>query len=141
MEKIKYKFGDYGIWHKSESEDGPAKDIPAAVLEHINSGVLYIYTFNLNAKCLTDRVVSIFPGDFSLVVRDKRKNKNECQFCKSRSCYKQIYRDEFPFYDEVYCDQHCNEAEEESNRVLGGAGSKVFRTYRSSTGKLRRGDR
>lgn len=70
----------------------------------------------------------------------KNKRKDECQFCTSRSCFKQIFRDEDPKYDEVYCDKHCNEAEQEANRVMGD-GKGIFRTHRSSTGKVSRGER
>jgi hypothetical protein len=69
-----------------------------------------------------------------------KKPKNQCQFCKSIHCYNQIYRDEAPIYDEVYCQKHHKEAEEECNRFLGKANG-VFRSYRSSTGRLSRGDR
>lgn len=66
------------------------------------------------------------------------KKKNECQFCKSIHCFKQIYRDEPPIYDEVYCEKHNKEAEQECDRVLG-KGNGVFRTYRSSTARISRG--
>ncbi|HCC05017.1 TPA: hypothetical protein DEP58_01765 [Patescibacteria group bacterium] len=66
--------------------------------------------------------------------------KNECQFCKSIHCFNQIYRDEEPTYDEVYCEKHHKEAEDECNRVLGN-GKGIFRTYRSSTCRISRGSR
>lgn len=69
-----------------------------------------------------------------------KKRKNQCQFCKSFHCHKQIYRDEEPKYDEVYCDKHCDEAEKACDDTLG-KGNGIFRTYRSSTGRLSRGNR
>lgn len=69
-----------------------------------------------------------------------KKRKDECQFCKSRLCDKQIYRDEEPKYDEVYCDKHCDEAEMACDEILGN-GKRIFRHHRSSTGKLSRGSR
>ena len=69
-----------------------------------------------------------------------KKPKNQCQFCKSRKCGFQIYRDEVPKYDEVYCIKHCDEAEKECDRVLGKKNG-IMRTYRSSTGNLSRGSR
>ena len=70
-----------------------------------------------------------------------KKRKDECQFCSRRTCYNQIFRDEVPKYDEVYCYSHMNEAEKEADRILGGHGSGIVRTHRSSTGKLHRGSR
>jgi hypothetical protein len=67
------------------------------------------------------------------------KRKDECQFCTRRACYNQIYRLEIPLYDEVFCSIHIDEAGREADRILGGRGSKIMRTHRSSTGKLRRG--
>lgn len=69
-----------------------------------------------------------------------KKIKNECQFCRSRFCNYQIYRDEVPLYDEVYCKKHIKEAEEECNRVLGN-NKGIFRIHRSSTGFLSRSSR
>lgn len=70
--------------------------------------------------------------------QETKKRKDECQFCKSRRCHKQIYRLEAPLYDEVYCNKHCNEAEKACDEVLGKKNG-VMRTYRSSTGNLIRG--
>lgn len=69
---------------------------------------------------------------------EKNKISNECQFCKSRWCYQRIYREEPPIYDEVYCEKHTVEAENRADEILGGAGSKVYRTHQSSTGRLKR---
>jgi len=72
-------------------------------------------------------------------MRDKRKRKDECQFCTSRSCSGQIYRVDYPYYDEIYCDKHQQEAFEASDKVLG-VGNGIYRTFKSSTGKLKRGE-
>lgn len=69
------------------------------------------------------------------------KKKNECQFCNSTNCFNQIYRDEEPKYDEVYCEKHHKEAEGACDETLG-KGNGIYRTYRSSTaGGLSRGSR
>ncbi len=68
------------------------------------------------------------------------KRKNQCQFCGSIHCFHQIYRDEEPKYDEVYCNNHIKEAENACNEKLG-KGNGVLRSYRSSTGRISRGDR
>lgn len=70
-----------------------------------------------------------------------KKLKNECQFCKSRFCHTQIYRDEAPLYDEVFCDKHIQQGQDEADKVLGARGSGVFRWHRSSTGNISRGSR
>lgn len=70
-----------------------------------------------------------------------KKRKNECQFCTSRRCYNQIFRDEEPKYDEIYCMKHGDEAAKEADRVLGGRGSGVMRTHRSNSGRVARGER
>lgn len=70
-----------------------------------------------------------------------KKRKNECQFCTSRKCYAQIYRDEEPKYDEVYCYKHADEAAEAADRVLGGRGSGIKRCHRSSSSPVSRGER
>lgn len=69
-----------------------------------------------------------------------KKPKNQCQFCESIHCFKQIYRDEEPKYDEVYCDKHRDEAEKACNEKLG-VGNGILRSYRSSTGRISRGSR
>lgn len=69
-----------------------------------------------------------------------KKRKDECIACTSRSCHNQIYRDEEPKYDEVYCHSHHKEAETHCNETLGVKNG-ILRTYRNSTAKLRRGDR
>jgi len=66
-----------------------------------------------------------------------KKLINECQFCKSRFCYNRIVREEEPRYDEVFCNKHIDEAEKESDRVLGAPGYK--RAYISGTGIQKRG--
>ncbi len=68
------------------------------------------------------------------------KKKNECQFCKSIHCFQQIYRDEEPKYDEVYCNKHIKEAEKACDEVLG-IGNGLVRTHRSSSGRISRGSR
>lgn len=69
----------------------------------------------------------------------KEKLINECQFCRNRFCYNRIVREEAPFYDEVYCNKHIREGEQEADRILGGHGSKVYRIHINGTGIQRRG--
>ncbi len=71
----------------------------------------------------------------------KAKRKDECEFCTSRSCHHQIYRDQEPKYDQVHCFEHIEKGELQADEILGGKGSGMFRTHRSSTGKLTRGSR
>ena len=66
-----------------------------------------------------------------------KKLINECQFCKSRFCYHRIVRQENPKYDEVYCNKHIREAEDEADKVLGNPG--YMRTHISSTAIQKRG--
>jgi len=68
MENPAYPFGTKGIWHKPESEDSKARDIPAVVLEQTPEGVLYIFTTEpivKGSKNLTYRTATIFPSDFT----------------------------------------------------------------------------
>lgn len=66
----KYKFGDRGIWHRPASETTKAKDIEAVILEEVEGGLIYIFTFEKKAKNLSYRTATIFPSDFTL---DKKK--------------------------------------------------------------------
>lgn len=68
-----------------------------------------------------------------------KERKDECLFCSSRSCYSQIFRDEEPKYDEVFCEKHINEGYENASKTLNEGIH--LRTHRDSTGKLSRGDR
>lgn len=67
-----------------------------------------------------------------------KKLMNECQFCKSRFCYHRIVRTEDPTYDEVYCNKHIHEAEDEADRVLGN--TRHMRAHISGTGIQKRGE-
>lgn len=69
-----------------------------------------------------------------------KKRKDECEFCTSRSCSHQIYRDEEPKYDQIHCRKHVEEGESQADKVLG-TGNGIMRWHRSSTAKLSRGDR
>lgn len=77
-------------------------------------------------------------GDIEISMK---KRKDECQFCTSRSCYHQIFRDEEPRYDEVYCSKHIEEATQKCDEILGGRGSGIIRTHVSGTSKKKRGQR
>ena len=63
--------------------------------------------------------------------------RDQCLFCKSRSCYTKIYTDDFR-YDEVACDKHVHDLEKHSDKVLG-KNNGVMRTHLSGTSKLKRG--
>ena len=65
------------------------------------------------------------------------KRKDECQFCKSRSCYHRIVRKIPPLYDEVFCSKHVKEGYDECDSILG-KGNGIMRSHISSTGKLKR---
>jgi hypothetical protein len=64
-------FGTKGIWHKPASEEEKARDIPAVILEVLENGTVYIFTFDKKAKCLTDRTATIFDCDFSITKINK----------------------------------------------------------------------
>ncbi len=71
--KEKLKFGTRGIWHKPESEEHKAKDVPCTVLEESKVGrmrVLFIFTDAPIIKgwdSLTYRTATIMFSDFSLI--------------------------------------------------------------------------
>jgi len=67
------------------------------------------------------------------------KRKDECIFCKSRSCYTRIVRLEEPAYDEVACDYHVLELEKHSDEVLGTKNG-IMRTHLSGTSRQKRGE-
>jgi len=65
--------------------------------------------------------------------------KDQCLFCRSRSCYSRIVRKEEPNYDEIACDKHISDLEKHSDEILG-KNNGIIRTHITSTGKLRRGE-
>lgn len=70
------------------------------------------------------------------------KRKDECLFCKSRSCYTRIYRtadEKGPGYDEIACDKHIHDLEKHSDEVLGSHNG-VMRLHMSSTARHKRKD-
>jgi hypothetical protein len=69
-----------------------------------------------------------------------KKRKDECIFCKSRSCYTRIVREIAPYYDEVACPEHVEQSQDRADEVLGRKNG-IYRHHISSTGKLRRGDK
>ena len=67
------------------------------------------------------------------------KRKDECLFCKSRSCSTRIVRLEEPAYDEIACCRHIGDLEKHSDEVLGSHNG-IMRCHISSTGRLKRGE-
>ena len=67
------------------------------------------------------------------------KRKDECIFCKSRSCYTRIVRLEEPAYDEVACPSHVLDLERHSDTKLGTRNG-VMRHHISGTARQKRGE-
>ena len=91
-------------------------------------------------KIISHHCIDEYSLDTSILmvyIESMNKLINECQFCKNRFCYHRIVREQEPKYDEVYCNKHINEAEEEADKVLGNPGH--MRTHISGTGIQKRG--
>ena len=67
------------------------------------------------------------------------KRKDECIFCKSRSCSTRIVRLAEPKYDEIACNKHITDMEKHSDEVLGTHNG-IMRSHISSTGRQKRGE-
>lgn len=67
-----------------------------------------------------------------------KKRKDECLFCKSRSCYERVvsFEDKGQTYDEIACRNHVKELHKHSDEKL----PKVMKIFSSSTGKQKRGE-
>ena len=65
------------------------------------------------------------------------KRKDECGFCKRRSCYWRVVNEN---YDNIACARHIDALHCHANEALG-KNNGVARCNISSTAKLRRGDK
>jgi hypothetical protein len=61
-----------------------------------------------------------------------KKRIDECFMCKSRSCYKRVYRNEEPYFYEIACEDHEWHLDEFSDEILG-KNNGVMRIYVSGS--------